>query len=73
MAKKAAALNYKAAIESQKEGAANLIEVLTAQVTFATADSNLVEAEYDEYISRLRLALSLGYEMEGEKEILGGK
>ena len=73
LAKKAAALNYKAAIESQKEGAANLIEVLTAQVTFATADSNLVEAEYDEYISRLRLALSLGYEMEGEKEILGGK
>jgi outer membrane protein len=64
----AAQENYRFAVESQKEGAANLVEVLTAQVTLTTAESNLVEAQYDAILSEIRLRLSLGRPMPGEQE-----
>ncbi len=66
LAREAARLNYKAAQESQQEGAANLIEVLTAQVTLATAESNYVEAFYDTLISEVRLRLVTGQPLPGE-------
>jgi len=68
LARDAARLNYKAAQESQQEGAANLIEVLTAQVTLATAESNYVEAFYDTLISEVRLRLVTGQPLPGESE-----
>lgn len=64
----AARVNYQAALESQRLGAGNLIEVLTAQVSLATAESNYVEAVYDTAISEVRLRLAIGREMPGEKE-----
>lgn len=68
LAREAARLNYKAAQESQQEGAADLIEVLTAQVTLATAESNYVEAFYDTLISEVRLKLVTGQPLPGEIE-----
>lgn len=62
----AARVNYEAAVESQREGAGNLIEVLTAQVSLTTAESNLVEATYDLLISNVRLQLVTGQPMPGE-------
>lgn len=62
----AAKVNFDAAVESQREGAGNLIEVLTAQVSLTTAESNLVEATYDLLISNVRLQLVIGDSMPGE-------
>jgi len=62
----AAQVNFDAAVESQREGAGNLIEVLTAQVSLTTAESNLVEATYDLLISNVRLQLVTGDSMPGE-------
>lgn len=62
----AALINYQFAQEAQREGAANVIEVLTAQVSLATAEANLVEARYDLLISDARLRLVTGQPMMGE-------
>lgn len=62
----AAKENYRAAVESQKEGAAGILEVLTAQVTLTTSESNLVEAKYDAVLSDVRLRLAMGRAMPGE-------
>lgn len=62
----AAQVNFDAAVESQREGAGNLIEVLTARVSLTTAESNLVEATYDLLISNVRLQLVTGDSMPGE-------
>lgn len=62
----AARENYEAAQQSFNLGASDLIEVITAQVTLATAESNYVEAVYDSYISDVRLRLAMGEPMPGE-------
>jgi outer membrane protein len=66
LAREAAKLNFESAIESQKQGASDLIEVLTSQVSLVTAEANLIEAEYDTVIARLRLLLATGYPLPGE-------
>lgn len=63
---RAAKVNYDAAVESQKEGAGNLLQVLTAQVSLTTAESNVVEATYDMLISDVRLRLVTGQSVPGE-------
>lgn len=68
LALEAARENYRAAVESQKEGAAGILEVLTAQVTLTTSESNLVEARYDAILSDVRLRLAMGRAMPGEGE-----
>lgn len=62
----AARENYNAAIESQRLGAGNVIEVLTAQLSLVTAESNFVEARYDLMISEIRLRLASGETLPGE-------
>lgn len=62
----AAKLNYEAAFDSRREGAGDLIEVLTAQVSLTTAESNSIEAFYDTLISRVRLMLVTGKPLPGE-------
>lgn len=64
----AAQLNYKAAFESRQEGAGELIEVLTAQVSLTTAESNYIEAYYDTLISQVRLMLVTGRPVPGEEQ-----
>jgi outer membrane protein len=66
LALKAAQLNFEAADGSQKAGAASLIEVITAQVSLVTAESNFIEATYDVLISQLKLRLVTGLQMPGE-------
>ncbi len=65
-AREAAQANYRAAVESQKAGAANLIDVLTAQVSLATAESNYIEALYDFLESEAKLKLVTGQAVPGE-------
>ena len=67
LALKAAQLNYQAADESQKLGAASLLDVITAQVSLVTAESNNIEASYDVQISQLKLRLVTGLMMPGEE------
>lgn len=62
----AARLNYKAAFDSRQEGAGELIEVLTAQVSLTTAESNYIEAYYDTLVSQVRLLLVTGQPVPGE-------
>jgi outer membrane protein len=64
----AAQLNYQAAFDSRREGAGELIEVLTAQVSLTTAESNYIEAYYDTLISRVRLLLVTGQPLPGESD-----
>lgn len=64
----AARLNYKAATEARQEGAGELIEELTAQVSLATAESNYVQALYDLLVSDARLRLVTGQPLPGEEE-----
>jgi len=66
LAVEAARINYSAASDSQRLGAADLIEVLTAQVSLVTAESNYIEAVYDYRISEARLKLVTGRPLEGE-------
>ncbi len=66
LAVSAARLNYDAAVESQKLGASNLIDVLTAQVSLVTSETNYIEALYDTLISELRLKLATGQPIPGE-------
>lgn len=63
----AAKLNFEATEEARRLGASDLIEVLTAQVSLATAESNLIESKYDLYISQLRLQLVTGMPLPGEE------
>lgn len=67
LALRAAQLNYEAAEGSQKAGAADLIEVITAQVSLVTAESNFIEATYDAIIAQLRLRLATGLPLPGEE------
>jgi len=64
----AARVNYNAAIAAQREGANDVIEVLTAQVSLVTAESNYIEATYDYYISEANLRLVSGRVIPGETE-----
>ena len=66
LALRAARLNFEAADGSQKAGAASLIEVITAQVSLVTAESNFIEATYDVLISQLKLRLVTGLQLPGE-------
>lgn len=67
LALEAARLNFEAARRAREEGAGNLIEVLTAQVSLVTAESNNVEASFDALVSEVRLRLALGRELPGER------
>lgn len=67
LALEAARLNYQAASDARKEGAGDLIEELTAQVSLVTAESNFVQAVYDVLISEARLRLVTGQPMPGEQ------
>jgi len=62
----AAKINYAAVFAARQAGASELIELLTAQVSLVTAESNYVEARYDTLISRVRLKLATGRPMPGE-------
>lgn len=62
----AAQENYRAAEAAQKEGAGNLIQVLTARVSLTTAESNLVQATYDMLISDVKFRLATGQPVPGE-------
>jgi outer membrane protein len=62
----AARKNYEAAVDSQRNGAADLLQVLTAQVSLVTAESNYIEAQYDARISDSRLRLVSGRPVLGE-------
>lgn len=64
----AAQVNYNAAIAAQREGANDVIEVLTAQVSLVTAESNYIEATYDYYVSEVNLRLVTGRAIPGETE-----
>jgi outer membrane protein len=64
----AARLNFQAAEESQKLGAGDLIDVLTAQVSLATAESNHVQAVYDLLTAEVWLRLVLGRPVPGETQ-----
>ena len=65
----AAQVNYQAAIEANKEGAGTLLEILTARVSLTTAESNLVQANYDLKTSEIRLKLVMGQALPGEQPI----
>ena len=62
----AADKNYAAALESQKVGAYDLIQVLTANVSLVTAQSNYIQAVYDYQISDAKLKLVSGQPVPGE-------
>lgn len=62
----ASKVNYQAAVDSQKQGAGSLLEVLTAQVSLTTAESNNIEATYDLLISSIQLKLVTGQSVPGE-------
>jgi outer membrane protein len=64
----ASKINYEAVFDSRREGASQLIELLTAQVSLATAESNFVEAYYDALTSRVRLQLVTGRPLPGEDD-----
>ncbi len=66
LALKAARSNYEAADGSQKAGAASLLDVITANVSLVTAESNYIEANYDLLIAQLKLRLVTGLSMPGE-------
>jgi outer membrane protein len=69
----AARLNFESASEAQRLGAADILEVLTAQVTLVTAESNLIQALYDALISEARLRLASGKPVRGEPPFIPGK
>lgn len=66
LALKASQLNYEVALASGKAGAGTLLEVITAQVSLVTAESNAVEAAYDLLISDAQLRLSIGRSIPGQ-------
>lgn len=60
LALEAAKLNYEAAEGANREGAAEIIEVITAQLSLVTAESNFIESQYDASLARGRLLVTLG-------------
>ena len=68
LALEAARVNYDAAVAAQREGANDVIAVLTAQVSLVTAESNYIEATYDYYVSDVNLRLVSGRPVPGETE-----
>ena len=68
LALEAAQENYRAAKAAQDEGANDVIAVLTAQVSLVTAESNLIEATYDYYVSDVNLRLVTGKVIPGEAD-----
>lgn len=68
VALEAARENFRAASESQAEGAADVLEVSTAQVALVTAETNFVQAVYDYYIAVVRMQLVTGVPMPGEED-----
>jgi len=67
IARDAALQNYEAATEARKLGAGELIEELTARLSLVTAESNLVQAVYDYWISDVRFRLVSGAPVPGEE------
>ncbi|MEM4409996.1 MAG: TolC family protein [Candidatus Caldarchaeum sp.] len=66
IALKAAQLNYEAATESQRLGAAGILDVTNARFSLVTAETNYVQALYDYYIAEVQLRLAIGEPMPGE-------
>lgn len=60
--------NYTMTRGAYQEKAATLIDLLTSQVSLATAESNYVEAVYDLLTSDVRFRLATGQPMPGEKD-----
>jgi outer membrane protein len=56
----AAQLNYDAALERQKQGIVNILDVLTAQLQLVNAQVSNVQAIYDYYIADARLRRAVG-------------
>lgn len=63
----AAQENYNAVNDAYNLGASTVIDVLTAQVSLRTAESNYIEAIYDYYIADVQLRLAVGKEIPGEQ------
>ena len=63
----AAKVNFDAASESRRLGAGTLLEVITAQLSLTTAESNLVQARYDYLSSKVRFDVATGKPIEGEE------
>lgn len=59
-AENAARINYQAAEESRREGAATIVDVITAQTLLVQAQTNLVQAIYDFYAADASLARAVG-------------
>lgn len=68
VALRAARVNYEAAEEARRLGAASLSEVINAQLALVTAETNAVQAVYDYYVADSRLALISGQIMVGETQ-----
>jgi outer membrane protein len=66
LALEAARQNFAAAVDAQRLGVSDVVEVLTAQVSLVTAESNYVEAIYDYAISNVWLRLVTGEQVPGE-------
>ena len=60
VAVQAGQLNYQAALEKQRNGLVNILEVLNAQVQLITAQVSQVQAIYDYYIADARLSRDIG-------------
>lgn len=60
LARQAAQLNFDAAVAAQREGAANLPEVVNAQTSLITAENNYVQAVFDTFVSEIRLNFVVG-------------
>ncbi|MBS1708992.1 MAG: TolC family protein [Armatimonadetes bacterium] len=67
-ARKTARENYEMTRGAFREKAVTLIDLLTAQVSLATAESNYVEAVYDLLSSDVDFRLATGQAMPGEKD-----
>src|SRR6185436_3773732 len=63
----AARENYQAASESQRLGVGTVVDVITAQASLATAESDYVQALYDYETSVVQLRLVTGQSIPGEE------
>lgn len=66
----AARENYAAASESQKLGVGTIVDVITAQASLATAESDYVQALYDYETSVVELRLVTGQSIPGEESAM---
>lgn len=62
----AARENYRFAVDSRDKGASDLLTVLTAQVSLVTAESDFIQAQYDERIANVQLRLVTGRPIPGD-------